>query len=356
MNETEKINYRFAQEKDHPQMEELYNSSPMDASLDILFAKNPSFIRANGVKGYEVKTAIAEIGGEIIAAGTRSLSNNYINGIPGIMGYLSDLRISSKKVFKKRVLADFYLYFYNLMGRGQAGIHIMSILEDNRKAKAALTWNAKHNFIPNAVSLGLINTYFIFPLFKKKTACKYKIKRYEDEDLENIVEFLNKEGGKRNLFPAVSADYFKSLPGFCVKDFLIAYEGSRIAGVMGKWNQSSFRQLILNSYKNKFKILKWLPFFPKEKKEIRMIYVSFAAVQNDNPAVFKELLTEFYNAYKKEGAVVLSLHENDPFNNALNGFIKYVFKSRLYACDYKPAEELNKILDSRPVHVEAGLL
>jgi hypothetical protein len=352
----EKIKYRFAREKDNSQIEELFNSSPMRGGVDILYTKNPSFIRANNVKGYKVQTIIAEIDNEIVAVGTRSLSNNYINGKPDVLGYLSDLRISKKRPFKKSFLADFYSAFYDLIGGKEANIHITTILEDNKMAKAALTWRAKHSSIPNYYNAGLINTYFIFPLFKKRTTGKYKIKPYEDRDLESILEFLNKEGSKKQFFPIVSEDYFNDLSEFSVQDFLIAYYGGRIVGIMAKWKQNAFKQVIINSFKNKFKLLKYLPFFPKEKEEIPLVYVSFAAVKNDKADIFKELLAVFYNTHKKEGHVVLALHESNPLNKALTHFIKYTYKSRLYLCDFKSDEELAHALDSRSIHIEAGLL
>lgn len=353
----EKVKFRLADRSnfsDDENIRELINSTTMQSDIELVYTKEPSFLEATNIKGYEVQTVVGEKDRRICVVGSRSLSNNYINGKVETLGYLSDLKIAPKT--GKRTLSEGYLYIKSLMADGRAKTHITTIIEDNKNAKAALTWQNKSKALPNYYNLGLINNYFIFPTLKKHYQKTVEILRGEKNRLKNIVEFLNAEGKKKQFFPSFTEEYFLTLKDFDIKDFYIAYRSGEIVGVLAKWNQNEFKQIVLKSYNNKMKWLKYLPFLPKEKQKLNFVYASFFAVKNNDSDIFNQLFAYFYNDNFKNGFIALSMHEKDSLNKVAKQYLKINYKSRLYVSEYKTDEEIHAMLDDRVPYIEVGVL
>ncbi len=349
----EKINYRLAKSDDDSAIRAFLNSITLKSDIELDYRKEPSFFNAINIRGYKNQVVIGEANGLICSMGARALSKNYLNGKVETVGYLSDLKV--KKTNRHlRALTKGYDFVKKLMSDNEAKLHISTIIEDNRNAKVALTWKNKSKSVPNYYDFGLLNTYYILPIFKHKIKTGYKLELGNNYNIQNIIDFLNKEGSKKQFFPAVTKEYLQSLPALNPDDFFIAYKNEEIAGVIANWNQSSFKQVIMKKYRNKAKILKYLPFLPKENKEILFSCLGFFAVKDNDSDVFEFLLTSIRN--KSKFPLAICLHEQDNLNTVMKNYLKIVYKSRLYIVDYKSDEEIEKLTDNRIPYIELGLL
>ena len=347
------IEYRLANLDDDSRINRFLASINMESDIEISYRKEPSFFNALSTRGTEHQVLICEVDHKISAIGVRSLTQNYINGKKEIIGYLSDLKVNSKNR-KFKIFTEGYSFFKNLMLDNRTKLHTTTIIEDNKKAKAVLTWKNKSSILPNYYDFGRLTTYFILPFFKKNKKFLYSLRTGNIDNIDAIVEFLNKEGSKKQFYPVYTKDYFLNLCGFNLSDFLIAYKDNEIVGVMANWNQSDFKQVIMQKYNNKAKFLKYLPFLPKENQEIKFSYLSFFAVKDNNSKIFECLLTYIHKTTKKP--LSICLHEKDNLNSVFTKYFKICYQSRLYIADYKSDEEIKNMVDDRIPYVELGVL
>ena len=64
------------------------------------------------------------------------------------------------------------------------------------------------------------------------------------------------------------------MPNFNLEDFYIAFEDNKILGVIAKWEQTPFKQVIIKKYNNKWKLLKKISgkLLPQENEAIKQFY------------------------------------------------------------------------------------
>ena len=344
-------------EADNAEVLDLINSTSVKGDIEVSFTKEPDYLKAMKVCADDVQAVIGKVNGKVEILGTRSLKKVYINGNEETLGYLSDLKISgnAKKI---HALSDGFRFMKTLMDDGRAKLHIATIIEDNKQGKIALTWANKNSKVPNFYDLGIMNTYFILPFLPKPVMKNIEIIRGSEEILDDIVKFLNTEGRKKQFYPVYSKEYFLNLPNFKLEDFYIAIQNGIITGVVAKWEQTPFKQVIIKHYHNRWMWLKKLTgnILPKEDEPIKQFYLSFIAVKDDNNCIFEALLNKIYNDNRKYRYFSLILHSKDTLNSSLKKFFSIKYKSRLYVAEFLAEEEIKNLLDDRTIYLElAGL-
>ncbi len=344
-------------EADNREVSDLINSTSVKGDIEVSFTKEPDYLNALKVCADDVQAVIGKVNDKVEILGTRSLKKVYINGEKETLGYLSDLKISNNAK-KIHALSEGFKYMKSLMDDGKAKLHIATIIEDNKQGKVALTWANKNPNIPNFYDLGIMNTYFILPILPKYVSKKVQIIRGSIDILDDIVKFLNTEGRKKQFFPVYTKEYFLNLPNFNIEDFYVAIEDNEILGVMAKWEQTPFKQVIIKKYNNKWKWIKKLTgqILPQENEPIKQFYLSFIVIKNNDNNIFDALLNKIYNDNRDYKYFSLILHNKDNLNHSLKKFFSIKYKSRLYITEFMKNEEIIKMVDDRIPYLElAGL-
>ena len=309
----------------------LIRSMPVQGEFETVFTKEPDYMKAMLNTADSVQPVIGKYNDKIKVLGTRSVKKAYINGQVDNLGYLSDLKISPE-VKKMRALSEGFSFMKTLMTDGRANLHIATIIDDNRAGKAVLTWKSKSSEVADFHDFGLLHTYFILPVFPKIFRSKYKIIRAKEEILDDIVEFLNEEGKKKQFFPVYTKEYFLNLPNFRCEDFYVALSDKKIIGVMAKWEQTPFKQVVIKRYNGKWKYIKCLTgkLLPKESEPIKQFYLSFIAVKNHHSDIFEALFNTIYNDNRDYKYFSVILHEKDNLNLSMKKYLSIKYDSRLY--------------------------
>lgn len=344
-------------EADNKEVLDLINSTSVKGNIEVSFTKEPDYIKALKVCADDVQAVIGKVDNKVEILGTRNLKKVYINGEKEILGYLCDLKIS-RNAKKIHALSDGFKVMKSLMDDNRAKLHIATIIDDNKQGKAALTWANKNPNIPNFYDLGIMNTYFIIPLLPKFYFHKTKILRGSIDLLDDIVRFLNDEGKKKQFFPVYTKEYFLKLQNFNIEDFYIAMQNNEIIGVIAKWDQTPFKQVIIKRYNGKWRWIKKLTgkFLPDENKTIKQFYLSFILIKDDNNKVFEALLNKIYNDNRQYKYFSLILHQSDILNYSLKNYFSIKYKSRLYITEYLKDSDIKKIIDNKIPYLElAGL-
>lgn len=344
-------------EADNREVLDLVNSTAIKGNIEISFTKGPDYLKVLKICADDVQAVIGKVNNKVEILGTRSLKKAYINGAKETLGYLSDLKIS-KNAKKIHALSDGFKFMKSLMDDNRAKLHIATIIEDNKQGKIALTWANKNPNIPNFYDLGIMNTYFILPLLPKFISKKVQIIRGTIDILDDIVEFLNTEGRKKQFFPIYTKEDFLNLPNFNVNDFYVAIKNNVIIGVIAKWEQTPFKQVIIKKYNNKWKWIKKFTgkILPQENEQIKQFYLGFMAIKDNDNSIFEALLGKIHNDNRHYKYFSLILHSQDNLNRSLNKFLSIKYKSRLYITEFIKNEEIIKMIDDRIPYLElAGL-
>ncbi len=356
----ETIDFRLATQADNDGILRLMHSIVMPGDIELIYMKSPDFFKAVETQGFMRQVLVAcREDGEIVATGVRALRRATVNGQAQTIGYLGELRISPE-ARHARVLFNGYKAMKALMTDGQALLHITTIVEGNRNAKAALTWKNRHSSIPNYVDMGLLRSYFIFPFLWKRMNRRFEISHGSMESLDAIVEFIAAKAAQRQFYPLYSREDFLSLRDFRIEDFHVAKENGRTVGVAALWNQTGFKQILVNKYNGKMRLLKRLfsHFLPGEGEVIANACVSFIAIQDDRAEVLQAILSHIYNDVRRTNVryFMLCMHESDPLNDAVRHFPRLTYRSRLYIADYEDEESIRARIDGRIPYVEVAAL
>jgi hypothetical protein len=339
--------------------------------MEVTFEREPDFFAGSEIRGELTQTiAVHDLKEKtIVGIASRSVAKAFVNGKPADLGYLSDLRLSSE-YRGGSLLARGYRFLRDLHGDGRALLYTTAIFAENARALATLT--AGRACLPAYHPMGCLHCHGInIGRMKPHVEARGHIERGSIALLPQIVDCLNRNNARKQFAPFHTCDDFligRRWRDFDVSDFYVAIRGSRVIGVIGRWNQRRFKQTRVIRYSGH---LRWLvPVakmthkvlngrrFPEVGEELRSFYVSFVAVDDDEVSVFRALLRTLYrDAVAGDPMFALtSLHQQDPLGAALADYSLTPFCARIYCVCYSDGERVFGQLDKRVPYMEAATL
>jgi hypothetical protein len=358
----------------------LFAENAMEGEIGISFRREPSYFYASGVQGsfYQVVAARDTDTGETIGVGSRAVRPGFINGEAASIGYLADLRLDAR--YRSGLLvARAYRYLEQLHQDGRARLYFTVIAEGNRRALETIA--AGRAGLPAYRDLGrLLSPAVNLRRRKPPLGGDFEIVSGCGTLLPEIVACLNRNHERRQLAPSYTEDLFvreeagrlqtehRRLRGFRLRDFYVAVRDGRVIGVLGKWDQSAYKQTVVTRYRGK---LRWLrpvynlaagligcARFPAPGAALKSFYASLIAVDDEDAVVFRALLRRLYNDHvgSEYAYFLVGLHERDPLAAALTDFSLTPFAGRLFAVCFADGEECFRRLDGRVPYVELAAL
>ncbi|MBT8098391.1 MAG: hypothetical protein KJO82_01505, partial [Gammaproteobacteria bacterium] len=97
---------------------------------------------------------------------------------------------------------------------------------------------------------------------------------------------------------------------------------------------------------------------PDPGERIPFFYLAWTAIENDDRAVFRDLLEHVYAA-RRSGPwhfFIAGLHENHPLAAELDRFRSIPSSGHLFAVHWSDGQSAFEALDDRVPHIEAGAL
>lgn len=362
----------LAQPEDDPAIRRLLASSAMPGQLTVTFEREPNYFLGNGVAGHFCQVILARAADTSELAGMMCRAGRpyFINGQAQMCGYLTQLRVADK--FQGRWLPTRGIPLLKELERdGQTPVYFMAISDENQTMHALLGKRPGSAF-PRTRPLAAITTLgVILRRPRPSLRAPFLVERGSKEKLEEIITFLGKAGASRQFFPAYTLADFTELDttrGFDPADFVVARQGGNILGVIGLWDQSSYKQTVVQAYASGLRRLR--PFYnlgarlfgaqplPAPGEHIHSAYASFICIERNDPQVFAVLLREIYNlaAERRYAHLMLGLTDGDPLLPVAKKYPAIAYYSHWHACAWDGVDEFCTRLDGRVPYIEIALL
>lgn len=351
--------FRLATEKDTPFLQAIDRSvsMPSQYGIELSFTHNPNFFTAIRTGSKQTQVIVCEdiVNNTVIGVGIRSIRDAYIDGQKQSIGYLSNLRSLPQERGQLHLLMEGYKYLKQLHGDNKVPFYITTVLEGNRGVQRLFTSNRLG--LPIHEEYGLFATHLI-PLYQRnpKISSSESVLRTTRENAEKVTTFINGKMSQYQFAPFYSSEDLTgesgSLPVFDISNLYVYYRDGNILGVMGVWDQSSFKQTILTKYGDP-KIKYARPLYnawsriagglqlPKEGGQFRNIFAVMVAIRNDDPKIFNCLLDHIIAEWSQRGYtyLTLGLDRNHPLHDYAQKRADDTLLSRLYLAywnDHKP--------------------
>ena len=363
--------FQLAQPEDDADLRRRMAEDVLDGTIAVTFRREPDYFAGTALQGSaaEVMKCVQKPEERIVGLCTRTRVPAYINGEPQTVGYLCDLR-ADPSVRGGTLLARGFRKLRELHEAAPLPLYFTMILDGNDVAIDVLT--SGRASLPQYRPLGRVLTPALHldrPRRFRSTA-GIRIATANATTIDGVIEFVNREFRKKQFAPAYGIDDLRGarLSGLRIEDIYVAFDGERIVGCIACWDQSHVRQVYVERYSRALKLAR--PFYnlfagvssrkalPDPGNRIPFFYLAWIAVENDDRAVFRELLEHIY-AERRQGPwhfFIAGLHEDHPLAGELDRFRGILSSGHLFAVHWADGQAAFDALDGRVPHVEAGAL
>lgn len=362
--------FKQAEKHDEKELRELLRNVEMSGHIGLSFEREPNYFFASSCGNVKSETMLVvdREKEEIVGVASRAIRYCYIDGRKTKVGYLSNLR-GKKEVRNATLLARGYKFLKKLHTDAEVEFYFSTIFSDNKIAQNILT--SQRAGLPIYRDMGTIITGFISLMGKVKSPSPHVVRQKESRhSIEEVVEFINAYNSKFQYAPCYKVEDFMGqhkLKDFSTDELYIYEQNGEIAGVMGAWNQTGFKQVKVNSYSKSYKFMrpfynvfakiKSVPPLPPTGSYIKNIYGSFVAITDENSLIFHELVNAIRYNWVGKGYAYLSIgfHEKHPLSKELLRLSSRELKSIAYEV-YWDEENISLPKERRVLHVEIGTL
>jgi hypothetical protein len=340
------------------------NSVPGQISLT--YRREPDYFQGCGPMGPFFQVLVARDGSDVTGLACRAVRPAFVNGREQPLGYLGQLRVDTPHRGRWFVSRGFR-FLRELHADGRTEAYVTTIIEGNPAATGVLVKHPRRG-MPRYRFLDRLHTLALVAGGGK--VAHGAIRRAKKEDLPDIVAFLRAEGSRRQFFPALAVDDFETdvTSGLKADDFLLVTSNGVLAGVCALWDQSAYKQTVIDHYGGVLSTLRPLynvvapvlrrPRLPRPGSALRTAYASFLTVRDDDPAVLETLLRAVRAAAHQRGIdyVVAGFCQGDPHLATARRFPHIPYRSDIYTVAWDDGADFHDQLDGRPCYLDPATL
>ncbi len=368
------LHFDVARPSDDASLRRLLRENAMGDQIAVSLECEPSFFDALSIEGACDQTVVArDTNAErIVAMGSRSERESFVNGQPARIGYLGHLRIDSTHRRRSGLLRQ---GFASVKPRGSEDGSILDltcIMAENRSAIRLLTAGLRS--LPRYIEQERIFTLAISTsrAVRRPSRDRVHIEPGSLRRLDEIVACLNRNNRRFQFAPrwtSVHLTSSKRCRGLALTDFHVALSNGVVIGCVARWNQRTFKQVVIRSYAPSLRLARpWLncvapfvgqPRLPRMGECVNSVFLSHLAVDGDDPTVTLSLL----EAARREALacgddlMILGLTGRHPLLDVIRQRVSHrSCESILYVVDWHNRPDPVRELDGRVAHVEVATL
>ncbi|MBW3575228.1 MAG: BtaA family protein [Actinobacteria bacterium] len=363
---------RDASEADNPALLELASACPMEGDIGLCIRRRPDFFALNRLEGDRWRVGVVD-GPEGQPIGCIAIAERvvHLDGRPSPSMYVSDLKVDPRH--RGSGAADALTTFARDVCLDAEGEHVptfLTILAGNRAMERRL---GGPRGLPHVRRIATVRSHSISLLWPRRPpqVDGLRIERAGPDDMEEMAQRWREVAPGRQFSPVHDADsltaWIERAPGLDPSCYRLArWADGRLAGFVGLWDQSSFKQTVVTGYSPKLAAVRLAfntvapamhaPRLPPAGGELHHLTAVHVCVPPECPEVLRALVVDAYNELRGSGYSFLSigLDAADPLSAALSGLLSQ--PTDIWACvaTLDGAESLS--FDGRPVHHEIALV
>lgn len=349
----------LADQSDGESILEILESSAAKGSIELLYTRRP-----NAYESYQKESDEAYVYGvkdekQMLGTVAQIVRKVYIGGEIKKLGYVCGLKTAPD--YQGNV--NWVRTFIKNLVREDIDCYFCSIISDNVEAQRLFEKKRKKTM--NMEFLQGYTTYMLAPYFRFPVKNKnYVFEQVTKETEDLVVQFLNREGVKKDFFPVIeSLSQFTDLNS---TDFYMLKDGEEIVAAGALWKQTAYRQYIVTKYGGIFKfarifnpILKMMGYIelPKEKEVLNFPMLSFFISKDDNEEYYKAFLNCINPVIKKEyGMFVIGSINNSFAHNIFRKVRNIHFDTKIYEIEFILGNGKRTDVNKDNIWLECGLL
>ena len=373
------VRFALATPADDSEVRRLLRENPIPGRISIALEREPDANLAANVEGDVHHTIVArdERSGRLIAMGSVSVRDRYVNGEPTRVGYLGQLRLDHACRGRGLVIRRGYEFFRELHETLGVKLYLTSIASDNVVARRLL-----ERGLPGMPTYRPL-CEFVTTVFRRFRKCEFqrvtadarraiasrglRVRHGDEELLPGVRDLLNASAPSLQFAPVwLTLD----LPGLRPSFFRVAYDEGRPCACAAIWDQREMKQAIVRSYSP---ALRWarvplnmlsrftrLPYLPRIGDPLRHAFVSHVATPPDEPDLLVPLIALLHGSACTLGVDCLTIgfDARDPrLTTVRRAFRGHEYRTRLYVVHWPDGAAAADVLDrSHLVGPEVALL
>jgi hypothetical protein len=364
---------RLASAADDEEIRRLLREHALPGDVALTFEREPDTAIAAAIEGDLHQTIVAgdREDGRIAGIASRSERNVFLNGRPGRLGYLGQLRTPLRGRRAGTLLGEGFAFCRTLHELGDVAAYLTAVVFDNHAAHRLLC-GLRSPAAPRFVRTGGLVTLAI-PSARRKRCVPpgLEIRPGSVELLPDIVSCLERNGRRYQFTPRWTVEDLLSARrtrGLDARDFLVAIAGGRVTGCAAIWDQRGFKQVIVRGYSRR--LARWrgvvnlaapwvgMPALPAVGQPLEFVYLSHVAVDNDRPDVIAALVSQARGRLP-DGVthLVTAFADKSPLLAAVTRVARHrTYRSVLYLVCWSDGQPVVESIDARLAHPEVAIL
>jgi hypothetical protein len=356
------VAFSLATSADDAGIRRLLSSNPIPGKIRIRYEREPDYFAGCATMG-ATQVLVAHADERVVGVACRAVRPMFINGERAEVGYLGQLRVDPHFRGRWLVLRGFRK-LHELHRQSPPRGYVTTIIEGNEEAEGVLVRRARGP-MPRYRKIDRLMTLAL------PTAGTPRVERSPNRNsLGDIVAFLNREGRRKNFFPVYDERSFAdgTTRGFDPNDFIVIERDGAIAGVAGLWDQSAYKQSIVDAYDPLTRAARPIyntaarvlrrPTLPKPGTALRFGYGSFFCAVNDDPEIARALVTQLLAVARERHLdhLLLGFTESDPLLPTARSFRHVAYPAGIFTVAWDDGNDFHDGLDARPRYLEIASL
>ncbi len=374
---SDEFEVRLATRADEPDVRELVGSVAMPGDVAIRFVREPDYFLGTTIMGDPCDVVVARRRGDGALAGVacRGEQDAYVGGEPTRVGYLGQIRIAPWARGRGLVTRGARL----LRERTPPGTLSFGVIaRENPRAARALVGPRLPAGLRVARVGGLTTCAVVLRPGRAPGGRTppgqagrggIEVRPADAATLADALAFWEAHGPRRQFFPVTTAAGFAdgaTLRGLRPEHVQVAWRGGRVVGTMALWEQSAYKQDVVDAYGPTLRRLRpafdlaarlWgaRPLTPPGEA-IALAFAARVCVADDDPGVMRALLRACSAAAEARGLafLMLGLADDDPLLPVVRRRPHVTYRSDLIALSW--TEDARARLDGRVPYVEIATL
>lgn len=335
----------------------ILESSPAQGSIELLYTRRPDAYESYRKEYGEARVFVSKKESRITGTCAELIRDVYIGGEPTKAAYVCGMK---KDIDYRHV--GFELNFIRALQRDDINFYYCSIVADNTRVQRILEKKSRRMEMR---MIGEYTTYILSPRGRWKVTKKnYVFRRATKVDQQVLLEFLNTEGRKRDLFPVINS--FEQFHNLTCEDFYILMDGECIVAAAALWNQTEYKQYVVTKYRGVMRcarllnpLLSLLGYMklPKENQAIDFPMLSFFVSRDDNEEYVQCFLSEINKEIRKcYDMFAIGLPKNHRWAMSMRKMSGVHFDTKLYEIRFPWSAQAYCEVEGNRLFPECGML